>query len=263
MKNKLIAGITTKNEDRIANKVLQTLITYCDKIVVYDDGSTDQTETICRSYDQVEWYVRPLHDPFVREEAKQRQELIGLMCEHDPDYVLLLDADEIPTPSIVPFLDTLDKEPRKGINLWRARMINLWEDESQYRVDSYQTRFGTQVRWDPFGPHAWFKFPLLRYDKNLKYAYRVEVQKGGCSRYHPSPENVPGVPENQEDFYVIHYGKMADDFLNEDRLKFYAKIEERDGKGSYEQRLMWHKEHNRTDTLQTKATDPAWFWDKE
>ena len=259
MKHKLVAGLTSKNEDWIIDKTLQSLNQYCDKIVVYDDGSTDNTENICRSYDKVIWKVRSKHDPLQREEAKQRLELIEILRDQDPDYVLLLDADEIPTPNIVNFLDNLNED----VALWRTRMINLWEDESKYRVDSYQTKFGTTVNWDPFGESGWFKYVLMKMDKNVNYEYDLNVQKGGCSRYHPAPENPSGTVKDQDDFYTIHYGKLCPTYLNGEKIKFYSEIEEKDGRGDVSSRLDWHQEHGRTDTTQTKDTDPSWFWSEE
>ena len=259
MKYNVVAGLTTKDEDWIIDKTLKSLSQYCNKIVVYDDGSTDDTEKICRSYDNVIWEVRPKHDPLIREEAKQRLELINILKRYDPDYSLLLDADEIPTPSIVDFINNIDED----VSLWRTRMINLWEDESKYRVDSYQTKFGTTVRWDPFGTDGWFKYVLLKMQNNVNYEYNLSVQKGGCSRYHPAPQNPHGRVEEQEEFYTLHYGKLCPSYLNNEKLKFYAQIEEKGGRGSFSSRMEWHDEHNRIDTEKTKEADPSWFWDKE
>ena len=58
----------------------------------------------------------------------------------------------------------------------------------------------------------------------------------------------------------MHYGKVAPDFLNQNRLKFYAEIEAKDGRGTFEQRLEWHQEHNRLETLKTRETDANWLW---
>ena len=44
----LIAGITTKNEEWIIDKTLNAVTQFCDKVVVYDDGSEDKTEEICK-----------------------------------------------------------------------------------------------------------------------------------------------------------------------------------------------------------------------
>lgn len=252
---RVIAGITTKNEEWIIEKTLRAVSSFCEKVVVYDDGSTDGTEQICKSFENVDWYTRPHHDPLVREEAKQRLELIDILKNYNPEMVLLLDADEIPTPSIVNFINNCDSSTS-----WRVRMINLWGDESSYRCDSYTSSLGTRVNFDPFTDNAWSKYPLMRFDTNFPYQYDLSVQKGGCSKYHPSPENLPGTISNTEDFYVIHYGTISKGYLDGTKHQFYSKIEEKWGKGSYETRLHIHKEHSRPEMAQTKKTNPDWFW---
>ena len=251
----LVAGLTTKNEESIIQKTLSVLEKICDNIIVYDDGSVDRTEEICRSFKKVDWKVRSSHDPLLREEAKQRLELIEILRDYNPQYVLLLDADEIPTPSIVEYLQT-ENIP----NLTGCSVINLWGDESQYRCDSYTTKFGTSVNWDPFSSKPWLKYPLLRFDASRKYEYDMHVQKGGCSKYHPSPNNPGDEVLLTNTFHLIHYGKISSDYLDGTRLEFYSSIEERDNRGTFAQRLDWNKEHNRNDTLQLKAVDPHWFW---
>jgi len=257
MNKKVIAGLTSKDEDWVIDKTLNSLVQYCEKVIVYDDGSTDNTESICRSYDNVVWVVREKHDPLVREEAKQRLELINMLGEYDPEYVLLLDADEIPTPSIVGFMETMDE----NVSLWRSRMINLWEDETKYRVDSYTSPSGHNINWDPFTDNAWVKYPLMKYDPNVKYEYDLHVQKGGCSVYHPAPNNISGPVVEQEEFHVIHYGKLAPTFVSGEKLEFYAEIEAKDGKGSYESCLNKHVECSTgLEHLETKEVNGDWFW---
>jgi glycosyltransferase involved in cell wall biosynthesis len=255
MKNKIVAGVTTKDEDWIIEKTLKVLDSFCDEIIVYDDNSTDGTENICRSFNKVSWFVRHSHDELIREEAKQRLELINLIKNTDTDYALLLDADEIPTPSIVPFIENADESTS-----WKIRMINLWEDETKYRCDSFTTKFGTNVNWDPFLPTSWSKYPLIKFDKNYNYTYELNVQKGGCSVYHPAPSNLNGPISSTEDFYIIHYGPLSEFYLSGKKHEFYSRIEEKDGKGSFEERMIWHKEHANSDKLQTKPTNKNWFW---
>lgn len=252
---KLIAGITTKNEEWIVGKTLKALSSFCDRVVVYDDGSTDSTEKICKSFENVDWYIRPEHDPLVREEAKQRLELIGILRNYDPEMVLLLDADEIPTPSIVNFINNCDDSTS-----WKVRMINLWGDESAYRCDSYTTPTGVNVNFDPFLDNSWAKYPLMKFDKNFNYNYDLTVQKGGCSQFHPSPENLPGKIGRTDDFYVIHYGTISKNYLDGSKHEFYSKIEEKWGKGSYETRLQHHKDCSRPELAKTNKTNPDWFW---
>jgi glycosyltransferase involved in cell wall biosynthesis len=269
----VVAGITTKNEEWIIDKTLHAVTQFCDKVIVYDDGSTDKTEEICRSYNKVIWKVRPSHNSLDRQEAQQRLELINFMGPLDPDYVLLLDADEIPTPEIVNFIDIALATPQdlpphpegkvytsQDINLWSAKMVNLWGDESSYRCDSYKTYFDTDVRWDPFIPGSWKKHCLMKYNKNKKYEYNLKVQTGGTSKLHPCPKNIEQPICHQDNFLIMHYGKLSSSYLNGDVLKYYAKIQSKAGDQSYEERIAWHIEHNRIDTLKTRSTSKEWFW---
>ena len=46
--------------------------------------------------------------------------------------------------------------------------------------------------------------------------------------------------EATELFYVIHYGKISDKYTSGEKDEFYALIESKDGKGTYEERLKHH-----------------------
>lgn len=252
IKHKIIGGITTKNEDWIIERTLKALNNFCDEIIVYDDGSTDKTEEICKSFDKVDWFVRPPHDPLKREEAKQRLELIELLKTKNPDYVILLDADEIPTPNIMSFLENMDNS-----TTWKVRMINLWEDESKYRCDTSKNGL---INFNPFGKKFWGKYPLLKFDSKYNYKYNLHIQKGGCSPYHPSPVNLTGKISQTDDFYIIHHGPISEFYTSGKKHEFYSKIEEKDGKGSYKQRLEHHKSCLNLNNVQTKPTKKEWFW---
>jgi glycosyltransferase involved in cell wall biosynthesis len=254
MKYKVVGGVTTKDEDWIIEKTLKALDKFCDSIIVYDDGSTDKTEEISKSFDKVEWHVRPKHNPLKREEAKQRLELINLLKPKNADYVMLLDADEVPTPSIIPFIENIDE----SITTWRIRMINLWGSEDNYRYDKYGGN-----DWDPFGKEYWGKYPLMKFDKDYDYQYNLRVQKGGCSQYHPAPINLNGTISSTDDFHILHYGYLSEFHLSGKKDEFYAKIEEEDGKGSFERRLNHHKNSKRTDTLKLRPSKKEWFWNEK
>ena len=97
----------TKNEEWIVDKTLKSLSNFCDKVVVYDDNSTDRTVEICRSWDFVELIPGEPRDEHFWEAGKQAQHLFDEVKAHNPDYILMLDADEIPTPSIVDFVENI------------------------------------------------------------------------------------------------------------------------------------------------------------
>lgn len=260
MKHNIISAILTKNEDWIIDKTLYALNNFSNKIIVYDDRSTDKTEEIARSYDKVEWYVRPAHNPLSIFEAKQRLELIEIIKPHNPDYVVLLDADEIPTPSIMGFLNNIDETK----TAWSVRMINLWADENHYRCDSGKSEDGKFVNFDPFGNPSWRKHPFIKFNSKFPYTYNMAVQRGGTSPFHPAPKNLIGDKVKTEDWYVIHYGKISPTWICGEKNKFYAQVESFRGngtvKGTFEQRMRWHKDAIAENNIKLKPIDPNWVW---
>ena len=263
MKYKIVAGLRTKDEDWIIDKTLSSLGNFCDTVVVYDDFSTDNTEEICRSYNFVEWRQSAPRDPYVWNAGQQATELLGFVENHDPDYMFILDADEIPTPSVMNFFDNVDE----SVNLWKTRMINLFGDKQHYRVDKYTTSFGANINWNPFSPNAWYKYPLIKYDRSIKYSYHpLKVGLGSFGPVHPAPNNTPTPHAQTEEFYIIHYGKISPSFLSGDKQKFYAKNDEIMGKGTYEARLSHHmgcSGFSNDEPLTLIECNNDWFWEEQ
>ena len=258
---KLIAALTAKNEEWIIGKTLEVLSIFCDKIIILDDNSTDKTKDICKSFEKVEWNVRKKRkNIWQRNEAEGLHECFHLAAKHNPEYILMLDADEIPTPDFITFFKNIDK----SINAWSVRFINLYKDKKHYRKDNFITRTGVRITHDPFLKDGWRKTILVKYDKNYNYTYNFSVQKGGTSKYHPSPQNIADPVRKTEDFYVIHYGKINPTYINGEKDKFYALIESNDGKGTYKQRRQHHylcRTGSGPNGPEYEECKKEWFWD--
>ena len=90
---KIVAMYRLKNVDRWIEKSLDAASSICDSIVVIDNGSTDNTVKICKSFPKVV-EVRNQHSlPF--DDTRDKNTLLQMALERDPDYVLTLDGDEI------------------------------------------------------------------------------------------------------------------------------------------------------------------------
>ncbi len=90
MKNPLLSKVTpvvlTYNEEPNIGRTLESL-RWASEVVVLDSSSTDQTETIARSFENVRWFVRPFDAHVTQWQFAIQQ--TGISNE----YVLALDAD--------------------------------------------------------------------------------------------------------------------------------------------------------------------------
>ena len=231
---KLICGIPTKNEEWIIGKTLSVLTRFCDKIIILDDNSTDKTEEICKSFEKVEFIKININTKKNTWTFRQNK-LFNEVKKYIPKYILILDADEIPTPSFITFFNTIDT----SVNCWCVRFINLFKDEKHYRGDRFITKTGVNVCNDPFYKNGWRKYILLKYDKNYDYTYNLNILKQNSGKRHPMPENIPEPIKNTEDFFIIHYGKLDKKYTSGEKDIRYAKIETAAGQ-PYTQRLMHH-----------------------
>lgn len=265
MKHSIVAAMPTKNEEWIIAQTLDALSKFCEKIVVQDDGSTDKTKDICKSFNKVDLKVRtPSNVLETGMSGRGKADLLGHARTHDPDYVLMLDADEIPSPNIIDFLNNIDS----SINAFNVRMINLmlkdYQGKYHYRTDSFQTATGAKVIHDPFDKQGWRKTVLLKVEKDFKYFYEKNTAIGGVSKYHPLPGNIPSPVVDTEGFYIMHYGKLNEKYISGEKHKTYAKIEEQAGRDSYENRFS-HHELCRTgygpSGPEYKQCSEDWFWE--
>lgn len=250
MKHKIIASIPIKNGDFIIDKVLKVLSIFCDKIIILDGKSIDNTKEICSSYDKVEWHDG-IYNWLIGEEPKQRQDLFNFVKLHNPNYILWVDADEIPTKGIINFFENIDE----NINLWLPLSIQLYKDENHYRVDKYITSNGSNINWDPIT--AGRKGTVMRFDPNIIYEYDMTVPVGN---FHPAPNNAPLPHKNTNAFGIFHYRNLDPYFLSGEKNKMYAIRDENIGRGNYNERLIHHEQCRLEGIPEIKEVPKEWEW---
>jgi len=132
----LIGAMLVRNESgRYLEKVLEQMRSVCDKIIVLDDCSTDNTPEICRAYGAV---VFESHKSLWGvNELLQRQRLWNYVevLAQPGDWILCLDADEtFDRPNLI--RDYIKQAEGAGCNSLAFTLYDMW-DETHYRDDHY------------------------------------------------------------------------------------------------------------------------------
>lgn len=182
---KIICGTCLKNEEgRVLREWLEHASLWADGIVVLDDGSTDNSREICLEFPKV-LEVHTQHLP--RNEGRDRQTLWDLLMKYDPEWCVLLDADEIFEDKIVNFFGQLRQVvdvPEDIDIVFSFPMCHFWKSKTHFRVDGV---------WDP--------------DRVLAEGRVVKSRPGLV--YPPFPEHVSNIP---------YRSSTLDDQINYDPL---------------------------------------------
>lgn len=174
---RVVAGFHTRGDEWILMKKLDVLSRFCDDIVVVLDRPSDLTRDMLRAFpkslitaiEHKNTLGFPDNDPIrgpLCEEGAMRQEAFDAMAAMQPDYMLLGDTDEIPTPSIVPFLKRV-QEQYPDTDVFKFDIVNLYQGEHQYVS-------GRDCVWSPEHPGSNKRAALLRYDPKRTYKYDVK-----------------------------------------------------------------------------------------
>jgi len=257
MKHKVIACIPTKDTGWLLKKTLKHLSSFCDKIIISDDNSTDDTYDVCSEHSSVEYYKRPKRENGDRQGSLQRQELLERAYKHNPDYFFFLDADEMPSPDIVDWIDSLDSREKETTNLWTFPWVHLWNDEKHYRVDSYTSKLGANINWNPFTVDYRKGF-FVRNIPNYELKYDTTQH-----RVRPSnqPVNVPKPwVDVQGSPVIIHYGKISPYFKSGQNWKDRAEWDNYQHGKDKNETYKHHEISSSEETLELERTKEEWLW---
>ena len=133
---RILTMLRIKNEERWIETCLASLLDVVDGIVILDDGSTDRTPQIVRTFPKVlryEYVTNPTVD-----EVRDKNLLLSWTLKFNPDWILALDGDEELGPLS---RDVIRKEIFRVTRhnpefvALSFRFIYFWNDTETYRID--------------------------------------------------------------------------------------------------------------------------------
>lgn len=187
---KITLSMVVKNEaSNFLSDVIKSVKSIISNAVIIDDCSTDNTVEVCESL-----LADIPHKIYVNKksqfntEYKLRTKQFKLTCKEKPDWILVLDADEIFT--IINKDKFLEDLKSTDYDLLKFTLFDMWDTEN-FRSDEIWN--GHTRPW-PF---------MLRYQPKFKHFYRWRKTNQHCGRF---PANINYYGKYTKSAYVKHLG---------------------------------------------------------
>jgi glycosyltransferase involved in cell wall biosynthesis len=186
----IIGCMLVRNEaDRWLEAVLEQMHSVCDRIVIVDDCSTDDTAAICAKYGEV---FESEQSYWGTNELRQRKWMWELATKdaNDDDWILCLDADETITniqrlprvTQLVGLDERVDGISFNMYDMWDAehyRADGMWSVE-KYWIMCVKYRSQTEYVWRQWDLHCG-RFPMNACARHYSEPAMV-IQHWGLSR---------------------------------------------------------------------------------
>jgi glycosyltransferase involved in cell wall biosynthesis len=209
--SKITLAMLVRNEaGRYLERVLKHAAQYIDCAVILDDASEDNTMEVCKkALQNIPLTLVSNNQPSFHNEIILRKQLWELAVGTGPDWILILDADEIFEERAVKELRSLAANPE--IEVYYFRLYDMW-DEDHYREDEY------------WRAHHYYRPFMVRYVPGFPYHWRETPQH--CGRF---PHNITELRGATSSLRVKHLGWMKP----ADRLAKYYRYKKLDPFGQY------------------------------
>jgi len=221
---KLVAGLRVKNEERFLYECLSKLSEVVDEIVIFNDNSTDKTVSIAESFKKVVKIHHSNETTF--NEARDREKLWQLCREQSPDWILIIDGDEVLEPRVTrKDFDEMMNPRNPQVYSWVFRYITLWDLPDKQRVDgTFSMRFGPRLARNlpnyhitsdhPIGLHCGSVPEYPKYNvffskfRILHYGYMDKADRVKKYEWYEANDTV----KDQRDVGDVDYSYLMDDF---------------------------------------------------
>jgi O-antigen biosynthesis protein len=231
-----------KNEARWIARNLERTFQVAGTVVIFDDGSTDDTEQICERFlDHKElrdygWYGRAprwgrhihfLRSPYAHEatprvdEVRDKNYLWAFLKERRTafDYVLCLDGDEMLSRQLIHDWPLILRRMQTGVDVVVLPFIYLWDGEERQRNDGI------------YGPGA-DGYKRIRHARLFTTLRLEPLASSFVSQGHGGGFHCGSVPTGQQPMRdpalwpapIVHFGYLEDD-LRQSKYHFYTSVD--------------------------------------
>jgi glycosyltransferase involved in cell wall biosynthesis len=136
---RFLGALRVKNEAAHIQEVISQALHLCELIMVLDDHSSDETAAICQSFGE---RVVVLTSPFEGlNESRDKNFLLGRICEANPEWVLWIDGDEVLERSGPEILRQAARQGGNSVAGYSLKIAYLWDNPQQVRVDGIFGQF--------------------------------------------------------------------------------------------------------------------------
>lgn len=150
--------LRVRNEGRWIARCVGSILPVCERVLVMDDHSTDDTREICAAIPG----VTVLPSPFTgTDEARDKNWLLAHAMDLKPDWIVAIDGDEMLAPGAAEQL--LKAMATPGHPCISLRVWYLWNSEEQVRTDGVYGDFHRESVFVPNGQ----KFEVQRGKPNF------------------------------------------------------------------------------------------------
>ncbi|MCF6223046.1 MAG: DUF2062 domain-containing protein [Flavobacteriaceae bacterium] len=203
--------IPTYNNDKTLNRVIDGILIYTNQIIIVDDGSTDQTAAILKTYTN----LNQIHFPKNRGKGKALREGFKKAMSLGYDYAITIDSDGQHYPDDIPvFIEALKKD--KGTLFIGSRNMT---HNSVPKGSSFGNKFSNFWFWAETGiklidTQSGFRlYPLnplsgIKFYTN-KFEFEIEVIVKAAWREIPV-KNIPVKVLYDEKERVSHFRPIKD-----------------------------------------------------
>ena len=209
---KITLAMLVRNESgRFLERVLKQATEYIDHAVILDDASEDNTALLCQEILQrVPLTLHSNKEPQFYNEILLRKQLWDLAISTQPEWIVILDADEM-------FEEEAPKQLREllthslNIDYYSFRLFDMWT-EAHYRED---------LLWQA---HKYYRPFAVRYIPEFQTEWQETPQH--CGRF---PKNIIDLRGGTSPLRIKHLGWLRP----QDRLNKYYRYKKLDPHGAY------------------------------